>query len=70
MTISCGFKVLNESEGKNFSIKEINTFGDKRINRLSVFTLPDGMIQFYKVNIEYITGYGHPLMLVATGTYI
>ena len=32
MTISCGFKVLNESEGKNFSIKEINTFGDKRIN--------------------------------------
>ena len=32
MTISCGLKVLNESEGKNFSIKEINTFGDKRIN--------------------------------------
>jgi hypothetical protein len=30
-------------------------FGHKRINRLSVFTLPDGMIQFYKVNIEYIT---------------
>jgi hypothetical protein len=30
-------------------------FAHKRINRLSVFTLPQGMIRFYKSNINYIT---------------
>ena len=30
-------------------------FAHKQINRLAVFTLPDGMINYYKVNIEYIT---------------
>ena len=30
-------------------------FAHKQINRLAVFTLPDGMINFYKINIEYIT---------------
>ena len=30
-------------------------FAHKRINRLAVFTLPDGMINFYKSRIEYIT---------------
>ena len=30
-------------------------FAHKKINRLAVFTLPDGMINFYKINIEYIT---------------
>ena len=29
---NCGYKVLNNSETINFSIKEINTLGDKRIN--------------------------------------
>ncbi len=29
---SCGYKVLDNAETNNFNIKEINTFGDKRIN--------------------------------------
>jgi len=29
---NCGYKVLNNFETTNFSIKEINTLGDKRIN--------------------------------------
>ena len=29
---NCGFKVLNNLETNNFSIREINTSGDKRIN--------------------------------------
>ena len=29
---SCGYKILDNAETNNFSIKEINTFGDKRIN--------------------------------------
>ena len=28
----CGFKIINQSELINFSIKDINTVGDKRIN--------------------------------------
>ena len=31
-TANCGFKVINESEKNNFSIQEIKTSGDKRIN--------------------------------------
>tara|TARA_B100001121_G_C18648313_1_gene602800 strand:- start:732 stop:1202 length:471 start_codon:yes stop_codon:yes gene_type:complete len=30
-TISCGFKIVNQSEISNFDISEINTSGDKRI---------------------------------------
>jgi len=30
-------------------------FAHKRINRLAVFTLPTGMINFYKSHIEYVT---------------
>jgi hypothetical protein len=30
-------------------------FGHKKINRMAVFTLPEGMIGFYKQHIEYIT---------------
>ena len=30
-------------------------FGHKKINRMTVFTLPPEMIKFYKKNIEYIT---------------
>ena len=30
-------------------------YGHKKINRLAVFTLPKGMISFYKKHIEYIT---------------
>ena len=32
MPISCGFKVLNELEENNFTISDIQTTGDKRIN--------------------------------------
>ena len=31
-TANCGFKVINESENNSFSIQDINTSGDKRIN--------------------------------------
>ena len=31
-TTNCGFKVINESEMNKFSIQEIKTSGDKRIN--------------------------------------
>lgn len=30
-------------------------YGHRKINRMAVFTLPQGMIRFYKKNIEYIT---------------
>lgn len=30
-------------------------YGHKRINRMAVFTLPEGMLGFYKKHIEYIT---------------
>ena len=29
---SCGYKILDNAETNNFNIKEINSFGDKRIN--------------------------------------
>ena len=32
MLSNCGFKVLNKSELSDFNIKELTTFGDKRIN--------------------------------------
>ena len=32
LTVNCGFKVINESERSQFSIQEIKTTGDKRIN--------------------------------------
>ena len=31
-TVNCGFKVINESEKNEFSIENIKTSGDKRIN--------------------------------------
>ena len=31
-TVNCGFKVINESENNSFSIQDIKTSGDKRIN--------------------------------------
>lgn len=30
-------------------------FAHQRINNLAVFTLPNGMIGFYKKNVKYIT---------------
>ena len=32
LTISCGYKIINDTQINNFSIKEIKTIGDKRIN--------------------------------------
>ena len=31
-TVNCGFKIINESDNNQFSVQEINTSGDKRIN--------------------------------------
>ena len=30
--LSCGYKVLDNAKTNNFNIKEIKTYGDKRIN--------------------------------------
>src|ERR1043165_5539418 len=32
-------------------------FGHQKINRMAVFTLPEGMIGFYKQHIEYISAH-------------
>jgi len=46
-TLSCGYKVINETKINNFSIKEINTTGDKRIN----FKIKSNL-QSYTTNIN------------------
>ena len=45
-TVNCGFKVINESEKNNFSIQEIKTSGDKRIN----FKIKNNLISYAKKN--------------------
>ena len=30
-------------------------FGHRRLNRLAIFTLPSGLVSFYKKHIEYVT---------------
>lgn len=42
--------VLPAQEAKSWGF-----YGHKRINRMAVFTLPEGMFGFYKKHIEYIT---------------
>tara|TARA_E500000331_G_scaffold184304_2_gene177377 strand:- start:623 stop:1099 length:477 start_codon:yes stop_codon:yes gene_type:complete len=47
MTLAgCGFKVINESEENNFSIKEITVSGDKRIN----FKIKNNLLNYSKKN--------------------
>lgn len=40
---------------KPLQVQSWGFWGHQRINRIAVFTLPPGMIAFYKENIEYIT---------------
>ena len=47
-TINCGFKVINETEKNKFSIQEIKTSGDKRIN----FKIKNNLLNSAKKNSE------------------
>ena len=49
-TVSCGFKVIDESEKNNFSIQEIKTSGDKRIN----FKIKNNLLNYSKKNNQNI----------------
>ena len=49
-TVNCGFKVINESEKNNFSIQEIKTSGDKRIN----FKIKNNLLNYSKKNNQNI----------------
>mgnify|MGYP001225943433 CR=1 FL=1 len=50
LTVSCGYKVLNETEENKFSIQAIRTTGDKRIN----FKIKNDLINSAKKNNENI----------------
>ena len=49
-TVNCGFKVINESEKNQFSIQEIKTSGDKRIN----FKIKNNLLNYSKKNSQNI----------------
>ena len=49
-TVNCGFKVINESEKNNFSIQEIKTSGDKRIN----FKIKNNLLNYTKKDSQNI----------------
>ena len=49
-TVNCGFKVIDESEKNNFSIQEIKTSGDKRIN----FKIKNNLLNYSKKNNQNI----------------
>ena len=48
LTVNCGFKVINETENNNFSIKQIQTSGDKRIN----FKIKNNLLSYSTKNNE------------------
>ena len=50
ITVNCGFKVINESEKNQFSIQEIKTSGDKRIN----FKIKNNLLNYSKKNNQNI----------------
>ena len=49
-TVNCGFKVINEAENNSFSIQEIKTSGDKRIN----FKIKNNLLNYTKKNSQNI----------------
>ena len=49
-TTNCGFKVINESEMNKFSIQEIKTSGDKRIN----FKIKNNLLNYSNKNNQNI----------------
>lgn len=50
MPISCGFKVLNEFEENNFTINDIQTTGDKRIN----FKIKNNLLTYSKKGAQNV----------------
>ena len=49
-TANCGFKVINESENNSFSIQDIKTSGDKRIN----FKIKNNLLNYTKKDSQNI----------------
>ena len=49
-TVNCGFKVINESEKNEFSIENIKTSGDKRIN----FRIKNDLLNYSKKNNQNV----------------
>ena len=49
-TLGCGFKVLNEFEQNNFTINDIQTSGDKRIN----FKIKNNLLTYSKKDSQNI----------------
>ena len=49
-TVNCGFKVINESENSSFSIQDIKTSGDKRIN----FRIKNDLLNYSKKNNQNV----------------
>ena len=49
-TVNCGFKVINEAENNSFSIQEIKTSGDKRIN----FKIKNNLLNYTKKDSQNI----------------
>ena len=49
-TVNCGFKVINESENSSFSIQDIKTSGDKRIN----FKIKNNLLNYTKKDSQNI----------------
>tara|TARA_Y100000996_G_C22523519_1_gene643440 strand:+ start:470 stop:946 length:477 start_codon:yes stop_codon:yes gene_type:complete len=50
VTTGCGFKVLNELEDNNFTINDIQTTGDKRIN----FKIRNNLLTYTKKDTQNI----------------
>ncbi len=46
ITVNCGYKVINETEKSNFSIQEITTSGDKRVN----FKIKNNLLNYSEKN--------------------
>ena len=46
ITVNCGYKVINETEKNNFSIQEITTSGDKRLN----FKIKNNLLNYSEKN--------------------
>ncbi len=49
-TVNCGFKVINESEKNEFSIENIKTSGEKRIN----FKIKNDLLNYSKKNNQNV----------------
>jgi outer membrane lipopolysaccharide assembly protein LptE/RlpB len=50
LTVNCGFKVINELKDNNFSIQEIKTSGNKRVN----FKIKNNLLTYSKTDGQKI----------------